>query len=258
MEICKGIPGLKQAGRITNDRLTTHLAQYGYSPVPRTPSLWSHSTRPIQFALVVDDFGVKHFSKADAQHLIDAVKSHYDLTIDWSGSPCCGLTLDWHYDEGYVDVSMPGYVERALQKFNHPAPLRAQHAPHQWNAPAYGSRQPQNPTPLSKAPLLDKHGTVRIQSISGTFLYYGRACNPCILPDLNEIASEQAKPTTDTIPKTDMLMDYLHTYPNAVIRYHASGMILKITSNTASIGQPTSLCPSALPDHHRWLTINLA
>jgi hypothetical protein len=93
--------------------------------------------------------------------------------------------------------------------------------------------RPQSPTPISTAPLLDKQGNNRIQSISGTFLYYGRACNPCILPDLNEIASEQAKPTTDTIPKTDMLMDYLHTYPNAVIRYHASGMILKITSDAA-------------------------
>jgi hypothetical protein len=34
MEIRKGTPGLKQAGRIANDRLTLHLAKYGYSPVP--------------------------------------------------------------------------------------------------------------------------------------------------------------------------------------------------------------------------------
>jgi hypothetical protein len=44
MEIRKGMPGLKQAGRIANDRLTTHLAQFGYRPVPRTPSLWTHNT----------------------------------------------------------------------------------------------------------------------------------------------------------------------------------------------------------------------
>jgi hypothetical protein len=103
------------------------------------------------------------------------------------------------------------------------------------------------------APLLDKQGTNRIQSISGTFLYYGRACDPCILPALNEIASEQAKPTTGTIPKTGMPMDYLHTYPNAVIRYHASDMILKITSDAAYLVQPKAGSRAAVHYHLGWL-----
>ena len=64
-------------------------------------------------------------------HLIDTVKAHYDLTIDWTGELYCGLALDWHYDKGrYVNISMPGYVTRALKKCDHPAPLHPQHAPH--------------------------------------------------------------------------------------------------------------------------------
>ena len=39
IEIRKGIPGLRQAGKISNNRLTTHLSRHGYHPVPRTPSL---------------------------------------------------------------------------------------------------------------------------------------------------------------------------------------------------------------------------
>jgi hypothetical protein len=93
---------------------------------------------------------------------------------------------------------------------------------------------------------------VCIQAISGTFLYYGRACDPCILPALNEIASEQASPTTDTIDKTTMLMDYLHTYPNAVIRYHASDMILKITSDAAYLVQPKARSRAAVHFHLGW------
>jgi hypothetical protein len=196
---------------------------------------------------------VKYFSKSDAHHLIDAIKAHYKLTIDWSGSLYCGITLDWHYDQGYVDVSMPGYIDRALKKFDHVPPSRNQHAPHTWVEPAYGSCRPQSPTPISTAPLLDKQGTNRIQSITGTFLYYGRACDPCILPTLNEIASEQAKPTTYTNPKTNMLMDYLHTYPNAIIRYHASDMILKITSDAAYIVQPKARSRAAVHYHLGWL-----
>jgi hypothetical protein len=62
------------------------------------------------FALCVHDFSVKYFSKPEAMYLINAVKAHYDLIIDCTGKIYCGLALDWHYDEGYVDISMPGYI----------------------------------------------------------------------------------------------------------------------------------------------------
>ena len=39
LEIRKGMPDLKQAGRIANDRLKIHLGKFGYSPVARTSSL---------------------------------------------------------------------------------------------------------------------------------------------------------------------------------------------------------------------------
>ncbi len=39
MEIQKGMPGLKQAGKIANERLRKHLAKYGYTPAKRTPAL---------------------------------------------------------------------------------------------------------------------------------------------------------------------------------------------------------------------------
>ena len=41
LEIRKGMPVLKQAGRIANDRLKAHLDQFGFAPVPITPSLWN-------------------------------------------------------------------------------------------------------------------------------------------------------------------------------------------------------------------------
>jgi hypothetical protein len=156
-----------------------------------------------------------------------------------------------------------------LTKFQHPAPplnpqhaphawsapvygSRTQHAPHAWSAPVYGSRTPQRPTLLSNAPLLDSPGAVRIQSISDTFLYYGRACDPCILPALNKIATKKAAPTTATVAKTNMLMDYLHTYPNAVIRFYASDMILKITSDAAYLVLPKARSRAAVHYHLGW------
>ena len=140
---------------------------------------------------------------------------------------------------------MPGYVICALIKFNHPNPHKAQHSPHTWIEPTYGSQRQQPPTELSSAPLLDEKGIKLVQRISGTFLYYGRVVDSCILPTLNEIASEQAKPTTDTSEKFDMLMDYLHTNPNTAIRYHARDMILKVVSDAAFLVPPKAYIRAA-------------
>jgi hypothetical protein len=99
---------------------------------------------------------------------------------------------------------------------------------------------------------LDKDGTLRVQAINGTFMYYGRGVGPCILVALNDISSEQATPTSDTLAKTDMLMDYLHTYPNAVIRFHASDMILKSTTDAAYLVLPKARSRAAVHYHLGW------
>ena len=44
MRIVKGMPGLKQAARLANERLVHHLEPYGYAPVQHTPSLWKHES----------------------------------------------------------------------------------------------------------------------------------------------------------------------------------------------------------------------
>ena len=52
LDIRKGMPGLKQSGRIANNRLKIHLSKFGYSPVARTSSLWKHATKDICFSLL--------------------------------------------------------------------------------------------------------------------------------------------------------------------------------------------------------------
>ena len=127
-----------------------------------TPGLWKNKTRRTTFAIYVDDFGIKYFSKADAVHLVKSMKSHYEYTIDWEVTLYCGLNLKWNYEKGYVDVSMNDYVLHALNKFNHIPPPRPQHPPHIWNKPVYVQKNTQQPTASSTAAPLDKDGTRRI------------------------------------------------------------------------------------------------
>ena len=60
VEIQKGVYGLLQSGKNPNDKLKVHLEKIGYDTALIMLGLWQHQTRPLQFSLVVDNFGVKY------------------------------------------------------------------------------------------------------------------------------------------------------------------------------------------------------
>ena len=59
-----------------------------------------------------------------------------------------------------------------------------------------------------------------------------------MLPTLNQIGSTQARPTQETKDKLSCLLDYAATYPEAVVRFHASDMLLYVDSNAAYLVLP--------------------
>ena len=59
-EIVRGVYGLPQAGILADKLLRERLAVHNYYEVPHMSGLFTHKTRPIWFALTVDDFGVKY------------------------------------------------------------------------------------------------------------------------------------------------------------------------------------------------------
>ena len=62
-----------------------------------TAGLWKYDTKLVQFALIVDDFGVKSVGKENAEHLRDAPKEYYEIAEDWEGSLHSGVKLDWDF-----------------------------------------------------------------------------------------------------------------------------------------------------------------
>ncbi len=80
-----GMYGLPQAGLLANKLLGKLLNKHGYQQSKLVPGLWQHDTRPQQFTLVVDDFGIKYVGKEHAQHLKNALEEHYKFTCYWTG-----------------------------------------------------------------------------------------------------------------------------------------------------------------------------
>ena len=59
----RGIYVLLHAGLLANDLLEKRLKKHGYRQSKLVPGLWKHNWCPIQFMLVVDDFGAKYIRK---------------------------------------------------------------------------------------------------------------------------------------------------------------------------------------------------
>ena len=112
--VTKGIYGLPQAGRISHDCLVKHLEPSQYRPSIKIPGLWTHNSRPINFTLVLDDFGVKYPGKQHALHLKTALEDKYKVTTYCEVQLYIGIALKWDYEKGTVQLSMTGYVRAAL------------------------------------------------------------------------------------------------------------------------------------------------
>jgi hypothetical protein len=238
MEITKGMYGLPQAGLLANELLEQRLNKHGYVQSKLVPGLWKHNTRPIQFTLVVDDFGVKYAGRQHAKHLKSVLEEHYKVTTDWSGERYIGIHLKWDYVRRRVHLHIPGYVKKALIQFQHKF-TKKQNQPFPHTPIQYGAKT-QYATKQSEAPPLNAADKKFIQKVCGKFLFYGRAVDSTVLTPISAIASQSANPTEDTMKHTQQLLDYLATQEEAVLTYNSSEMILAAHSDASYLSEPNA------------------
>jgi hypothetical protein len=228
--------GLPQSRLLANELLEKILNKHGYRQSKLVPSLWQHDTRPIQFTLIVDNFGVKYVGKDYAQLLKNTLEEHYKLTCDWTGTRYVGITLDWDFINQQVHLSMPNYVKKALKQFQHIA-SKLQHSPYPSIPIQYGTKK-QFATQELSATLLDDKAKRFIQQVCGKFLFLCRVVDSTLLCPISAIASQLSNPTTDMMQQTLQLLDYLATQEVVVLSYHTSDIVLAVHSNASYLSEP--------------------
>ena len=125
----------------------------------------------------------------------------------------------------HVDLSVPGYVQIKRTKYQHADPKKPQPSPYQAEPIQYGTMVQQPVKSDTSAPLSDEQ-IKRVQDIVGSFVWYGRACDPTLAASLSAVASRQTKGTETVMAACHQLLDYLVTRPDTAICYHASEIIL--------------------------------
>jgi hypothetical protein len=134
-------------------------------------------------------------------------------------------------------MSMPGYIERALQRFQHPAPSTPTFSPHAWKKPINGAKIQFADNANTSEPLNAANINL-IQQILGTLLFFACTINSTMLVAIGTLGSQQSNGTRATMIATTQLLNYAATNHDATILYHASNMVLHISSNVSYLTAP--------------------
>jgi len=238
MQLNKGIYGLKQAGRLAQQRMVQHLADHGYEQTANTPCLFKHVTNGVIFTLVVDDFGVKYRRKEDADHLLNTLEKLYKIKTNWAGDAYIGFDIKFSVcpvaQKRCVTLAMPRFLPNALKRFHMKI-----HNP-VYNPIDYqpGTRTAiQAPTPEDTSTPASPAETLRIQQIVGVLLYYARAIDSTFTTAVSKVSSAQAKPTITVLRAAERLLEYAATQPTAELVYYASKMHLIVHGDASYLSE---------------------
>ena len=86
--------GLPQSRLLANELIQKRLNKKGYRQSKFVPGVWKHDWRPVQFTLIVDNFGIKYVGEEHALHLKQRLENDYSEITEWEGKWYIGITLD--------------------------------------------------------------------------------------------------------------------------------------------------------------------
>jgi hypothetical protein len=129
---------------------------------------------------------------------------------------------------------MPGYIEHALQLFQHPLPSTHEASPPECEPIQYGAKKQYAAAP-DNLPALDAGDTKRIQEVLRTLLYYACAVDSTMLCAIGKLATQQTSGTKKTMEALTQLLNYAASNQDATLRYVVSDMILAIESNASCL-----------------------
>ena len=60
--------------------------------------------------------------------------------MDWEETNVCGLIIEWDYENGHMDTSIPDYVKDTLKRLQHVPRKYPQYSSHEYLPIHYGKR----------------------------------------------------------------------------------------------------------------------
>ena len=155
------------------------------------------SGRPIQFCLIVDNFGVEYVGMEHFDYLRNLLQKYHGVQFNMAGDKFAGISVKWDSIHRRCRLSMPGYIDNLLLKVKHRRPSKPRLSPYKCSPISYGAKTQFTPE-IDTSPLLGDKRRLHILKIVGSLLYYACAVDNKLLVALSAIAAQQAQPTVQT------------------------------------------------------------
>ena len=127
--------GLNKIAQLAYNKLCPHLKHYGYSSDNVCPDiLCIHEIDKTKFCPCVDDFGVHYLNTVDKKHLTNTLQNKYKITIKKTVK---STSVDRNFANGWIDVSIPKFVQNILQTFNFKPTRKTKKFLQTWSIPTY-------------------------------------------------------------------------------------------------------------------------
>ena len=205
---------LEENGSIANeDIVVDHSLQFGRHEIKHTAGLFTHVTRPIQFSLVVDDFGVKWVNHADLNHLLESPRTKHTMTCDSEWKQFAEMHLQWNCDTGKVVCSMDWHVKDALRE------LEVTKSKRHFKGPTINCGARIQFVKDGNSPSLTPHQIEFIQQVIRKFLFMARAADNTLLLALHTTCMQMSEPMShpSNCLKKQTLGTNLHSFPQLSI-----------------------------------------
>jgi len=230
-EVNKGMYGLKQAGLLANDRIVTLFDKHGYKQSKYIPQLFFSEDKSTAFCLVVDDLLIKA-NEANRDKLYECLRTQYEIVTDNTGSKYLNIDIRRDKTNKLAGLSMRGYLDRLITRFDHWAGTRTAHSPGIYQPPSYGVKT-QYAEPEDTKEKLSAADTLTLQQLVGGMLYYTRAIDATSMHETNKLGSDQSTATETILPRCQRLLEYCRAYPDSELVFRKSKMELIIQSDAS-------------------------
>ena len=234
VEVTGGMYGHPLAGIGAYNDLHKHLSDNGYSSDETSPCVYSNADKSIVCVLIVDDFAIKYKSRRKAEEFWAMLGKKYVVKVDWEGSTYNGFTIKFDYKRHFVDISMPGYVEKMLRMY-HRTDIKGKYTPAKCTSIKFGAKAQMMEADTEDEPLTAAELKF-YQGIVGSSMWYTRAVD--YTGYLATTLAGGAGNGQLKKQRCERLLQYFKQFPNATVRFHRSDMILRAETDASYNSEP--------------------
>jgi hypothetical protein len=214
----KGLYGLKQSGRLWNQKLTTELERLGFATIKSDPAVYIMERQGVRIIMpvFVDDITITSRDRTQIQWVKDSLSKVFKLKDLGPTKFLLGIQIDYDQSKRTIAFSQRQYILDILTHFNMSdcAPVSTP------MDPGSGSRlkkyvpDPDNPVDMSNIPYM---------SAVGAIMYLAIGTRPDIMHSVSKLAQFNQNPGPEHWQAAKHLMRYLQATNDLRLTFRTDG-----------------------------------